>query len=340
MFQKRKCCKPRHPPHFQNIINKNTLHTIMQKEESRKVIGTVATTYKLQGSDSVWTMDAGSVCIEKAKLLLVPESDLQDTKKRAWTDDRDDTQNPKKRIRTELVTYQKEPVPTPIEKSVEDWLTCSVCTGLFVDPYTITECNHCYCRECLSTWINKGSRSCPICRTAIVKYPTPNALVGNMTRQFAEDVIPQQLKYLDTDSCELSNMRSDFIRRQTQLDEEDSERFQDLVDNISVTRSQGKPILSILDTWTAAEKAIISKGLLRYTGSSRQLYLSIIGFDRTFIDRASLEELECACSNLLLSPTPAKTRRKTKDKMTPSCQALRVILGAFLMQSGYFVLGE
>ncbi|CAG0905418.1 unnamed protein product, partial [Cyprideis torosa] len=42
--------------------------------------------------------------------------------------------------------------------------TCSICTEVLYDPVETTVCDHVYCRECLTDWLQRSS-TCPECRT-------------------------------------------------------------------------------------------------------------------------------------------------------------------------------
>ena len=58
--------------------------------------------------------------------------------------------------------------------------TCSICTDLFEDAVTLIECEHTFCRACLTEWVeskNDGHGRCPECRAEFspdegVKEPT------------------------------------------------------------------------------------------------------------------------------------------------------------------------
>ena len=67
---------------------------------------------------------------------------------------------------------------------------CAVCYGTVESKskhYTIKVCGHKFCRECIKTWVCKGNRTCPMCRSTIghdqmirlnptpwLHYPIPN----------------------------------------------------------------------------------------------------------------------------------------------------------------------
>ncbi|KAM3423980.1 hypothetical protein BST61_g1373 [Cercospora zeina] len=43
---------------------------------------------------------------------------------------------------------------------------CDICHELMAEP-TWTSCRHCYCFECLRTWLGSGNNSCPTCRVQL-----------------------------------------------------------------------------------------------------------------------------------------------------------------------------
>eukprot|EP01028_Stygiella_incarcerata_P010417 TRINITY_DN538_c0_g1_i1.p1 TRINITY_DN538_c0_g1~~TRINITY_DN538_c0_g1_i1.p1 ORF type:complete len:408 (-),score=118.41 TRINITY_DN538_c0_g1_i1:119-1342(-) len=49
---------------------------------------------------------------------------------------------------------------------VDDELVCSICGCVFESP-VVTPCHHIFCRECLVSWLNTGSESCPECRKKV-----------------------------------------------------------------------------------------------------------------------------------------------------------------------------
>uniref|UniRef100_A0ACB8EG92 Uncharacterized protein n=1 Tax=Sphaerodactylus townsendi TaxID=933632 RepID=A0ACB8EG92_9SAUR len=56
----------------------------------------------------------------------------------------------------------------PVEELCEE-LTCSICLEYFKDPFTIAECGHNFCRDCLTqSWKKALTRvSCPQCRRLV-----------------------------------------------------------------------------------------------------------------------------------------------------------------------------
>ena len=50
-------------------------------------------------------------------------------------------------------------------KEVAELEICPICCETRSD--IITECNHCYCKSCISNWLNTNHSSCPTCRSNI-----------------------------------------------------------------------------------------------------------------------------------------------------------------------------
>jgi hypothetical protein len=59
------------------------------------------------------------------------------------------------------------------ETSIDPELICIICNSPFNDPLC-TPCDHTFCRECITGWINGGNLSCPMCRQHLV---SANSLV-------------------------------------------------------------------------------------------------------------------------------------------------------------------
>ena len=68
----------------------------------------------------------------------------------------------------------------PDKHNIIDSLICSVCTDVVEDPVQ-TPCEHCFCRACITQWLQEGHNSCPVDREGL----TLNSLkpLNRMTRQ-------------------------------------------------------------------------------------------------------------------------------------------------------------
>lgn len=53
------------------------------------------------------------------------------------------------------------------ESSIDPELICSICNSPFNDPAS-TPCDHTFCRECITAWINVGNKDCPVCRSQLL----------------------------------------------------------------------------------------------------------------------------------------------------------------------------
>jgi hypothetical protein len=69
-----------------------------------------------------------------------------------------------------------------IETSLEDLrslITCRICVRPLYEPYTI-ECGHTFCYSCLRQWFDRDrtKKTCPDCRSDVIRQPAPAYLVG------------------------------------------------------------------------------------------------------------------------------------------------------------------
>lgn len=76
-----------------------------------------------------------------------------------------------------------------LETSLDDirtLITCRVCVRPLFEPYTI-ECGHTFCYGCLVRWFERDQtkKSCPDCRSDVLRPPAPAYLVRDMTQIFA-----------------------------------------------------------------------------------------------------------------------------------------------------------
>jgi hypothetical protein len=63
-----------------------------------------------------------------------------------------------------------------INIDISDKNSCSICLTDEIESnnHCITNCNHEFCKDCLSNWFNQGKDSCPICREQIINYKNNN----------------------------------------------------------------------------------------------------------------------------------------------------------------------
>lgn len=52
-----------------------------------------------------------------------------------------------------------------VQSNVENELTCSICTELFIKANTLN-CSHTFCQYCITIW-RKSHKDCPLCRKSI-----------------------------------------------------------------------------------------------------------------------------------------------------------------------------
>ena len=48
---------------------------------------------------------------------------------------------------------------------------CSICHSEMTEPVALAGCGHCFCRPCISNWVNSGegaTNKCPVCRALIL----------------------------------------------------------------------------------------------------------------------------------------------------------------------------
>lgn len=75
-----------------------------------------------------------------------------------------------------------------LEKSLDDLraiVTCRICIRPLYEPYTIA-CGHTFCYGCLRQWFDRDPRrkTCPDCRTVVIREPAPSYLLRDITQIF------------------------------------------------------------------------------------------------------------------------------------------------------------
>jgi len=70
------------------------------------------------------------------------------------------------------------------ETSIPGELICSICTSPFIDPVQI-QCEDTFCCQCITTWIQRGNSSCPLCRQTVSSnnIRSSTRLIRNMLNQ-------------------------------------------------------------------------------------------------------------------------------------------------------------
>ncbi|KZC09013.1 E3 ubiquitin-protein ligase RNF8-A, partial [Dufourea novaeangliae] len=62
-------------------------------------------------------------------------------------------------------TEEKESIMDKVTDIMDEQLTCSVCSELFVKATTLS-CMHTFCQHCIRLW-SKKKRECPVCRASV-----------------------------------------------------------------------------------------------------------------------------------------------------------------------------
>lgn len=71
---------------------------------------------------------------------------------------------------------------------MDEQLTCSVCSELFVKAVTLN-CMHSFCQYCIRSWMKK-KRECPVCRAMIVAI-NRSIVLDNFIEQMVENLSTQ-----------------------------------------------------------------------------------------------------------------------------------------------------
>ena len=95
---------------------------------------------------------------------------------------------PKKRKASDIEPVHIQPeVPVRYfnRDGVSDYLHCTICQEIFVEPMRIS-CGHTFCKNCINEWFNqRNGASCPTCRQDIIRAATHRDLlaIGFMERE-------------------------------------------------------------------------------------------------------------------------------------------------------------
>ncbi|CAH1785097.1 unnamed protein product [Owenia fusiformis] len=74
------------------------------------------------------------------------------------------------------------------------FIVCSICNGYLVDPHTITECLHTFCKSCLVKHIMDVSLNCPKCKILI--HPT-DPFIYIKHDSHMQDIVYKLLPHID-----------------------------------------------------------------------------------------------------------------------------------------------
>jgi len=97
-----------------------------------------------------------------------------------------------------LETNIKENVLGKVSDIMDEQLTCSICSELFVKATTLS-CAHTFCQHCIKSW-NKRRKDCPVCRKPVI----------SMIRSLVLDNFIESM--IDNLPTELKNKRKEIIQ--------------------------------------------------------------------------------------------------------------------------------
>lgn len=89
-----------------------------------------------------------------------------------------------------IETNTKENVLGKVSDIMDEQLTCSICSELFVRATTLN-CTHTFCDHCIRMW-NKKRRDCPVCRKPIISM-NRSLVLDNFIESMIEN-LPTELK--------------------------------------------------------------------------------------------------------------------------------------------------
>lgn len=81
-------------------------------------------------------------------------------------------------------------VEFPLE-SVNEHITCKLCKGYFRTAYTITECQHSYCRSCIYIYYSGGNNHCPECDVNLGPAPWQATIYDRTLQELVDKILPE-----------------------------------------------------------------------------------------------------------------------------------------------------
>ncbi|XP_043474751.1 E3 ubiquitin-protein ligase rnf8-A-like [Leptopilina heterotoma] len=91
--------------------------------------------------------------------------------------------------RTSFVEQANREIFNKVENIMDDQLTCSICSELFVKAMT-TNCMHTFCHHCIMIWFTKSEGYiCPVCRRTIINM-TRSLVIDNFIEKMTENLPP------------------------------------------------------------------------------------------------------------------------------------------------------
>lgn len=89
-----------------------------------------------------------------------------------------------------IIQPSKENVLEKVSDIMDEQLTCSICSELFVKATTLN-CTHTFCHHCINMWCQK-QRKCPVCRKSIISM-NRSLVLDNFIESMIEN-LPTELK--------------------------------------------------------------------------------------------------------------------------------------------------
>ncbi|XP_012228547.1 E3 ubiquitin-protein ligase rnf8-A-like [Linepithema humile] len=105
-----------------------------------------------------------------------------------------------------IETNTKGNVLEKVSDIMDEQLTCSICSELFVKATTLN-CTHTFCHHCINMW-SKKQRKCPVCRNAIISM-NRSLVLDNFIESMIENLPPD----LKNRRKELLEEREGFEKR-------------------------------------------------------------------------------------------------------------------------------
>jgi len=81
--------------------------------------------------------------------------------------------------------------------AVADEFNCSICQDVLVAPYTLKDCGHTFCGQCLLKWLNMKKNVCPECRAKVVnktKAMCPDFKLGSAIHKLVSTTFNNEQK--------------------------------------------------------------------------------------------------------------------------------------------------
>jgi hypothetical protein len=90
--------------------------------------------------------------------------------------------------------------------AVHEQFICTLCSGYFKEPYTITECLHTFCKSCLFYSAACGCLECPECHS-FVSDPMKSATLDNTLQELVDITFPELVKKEEQEAIEFYSKR-------------------------------------------------------------------------------------------------------------------------------------